>query len=156
MKFSHTNIISTDWRKLVAFYVDTFQCELLPPVRKQSGKWLERGTGLKGANLEGAHLLLPGFGSNGPTLEIYQYANIEDQDHLAPNRRGFGHIAFEVDDVQQTLNNVLSNGGSSKGEIVEREVSGVGQITFTYARDPEGNLIELQSWKRSGNPLNNG
>lgn len=149
MKFAHTNIVSYDWRMLATFYVKTFKCKVLPPIRNQSGDWLEKGTGLEGASLEGVHLLLPGYGQDGPTLEIYGYTVTEGQEELAPNRRGFGHIAFEVDDVKQTLKEMLSNGGSSQGEIVEREIPGAGHITFTYARDPEGNLIELQSWKKS-------
>jgi hypothetical protein len=32
------------------------------------------------------------------------------------------------------------------GEIVSVEVAGAGWITFAYATDPEGNLIELQRW----------
>lgn len=147
MRFAHTNIVSINWKELVSFYVKTFNCKIVPPIRKQSGKWLEKGTGLKKAKLEGAHLLLPGHGENGPTLEIYQYENIASQDTVPPNKRGFGHIAFEVESVEVVLHNLLVNGGEVSGEITKREVQGVGEITFVYARDPEGNLIEIQSWK---------
>jgi catechol 2,3-dioxygenase-like lactoylglutathione lyase family enzyme len=147
MKFAHTNIVSTNWKKLADFYVQTFECKIVPPIRKQSGKWLEKGTGLENAKLEGAHLLLPGHGENGPTLEIYQYENIEGQEFVSPNKRGFGHIAFEVERVEIVLETLERNGGKSFGEITKRVVNGVGEITFVYARDPEGNLIELQSWK---------
>lgn len=146
IRFAHTNIVSTDWESLVAFYVATFQCEVVPPKRKQSGKWLEEGTGLANAALQGAHLRLPGHGNKGPTLEIYQYAEVLAQEAIAPNTRGFGHIAFEVEDVPAALAKVLENGGSANGRITTREVVGVGQLSFVYARDPEGNLIELQSW----------
>jgi len=144
MKYVHTNIVSTDWKSLVNFYINTFECKIVPPIRNQSGAWLEKGTGVSKAQLEGAHLLLPGYDEMGPTLEIYQYSNIEKQEWVAPNTRGFGHLAFEVDNVEQILNSVLNNGGSVCGEITKREIEGVGEITFVYARDPEGNLIELQ------------
>ncbi len=147
MKFTHTNIVSANWKELVDFYVETFNCKIVPPIRKQSGEWLEKGTGLKNAKLEGAHLLLPGYGENGPTLEIYQYGNIEKQDSIPPNRRGFGHIAFEVESVEVVLKTLEKNGGKAFGEITKREIRGIGEITFVYARDPEGNLIELQSWR---------
>ena len=147
MRFAHTNIVSTNWNELVAFYVKTFNCKIVPPIRNQSGDWLDKGTGLKNAKLEGAHLLLPGYGKNGPTLEIYQYENIENQELAPPNKRGFGHIAFEVDNVEIVLKNLVFNGGVKFGEVTKRIVEGVGEITFVYARDPEGNLIELQSWK---------
>jgi len=148
MKFVHTNIVSTHWKQLADFYIHTFQCKLLPPIRKQAGSWLEKGTGLKDAALEGAHLLLPGYGGNGPTLEIYQYKTIANQEQPMPNTRGFGHIAFEVTSVEDTLASVQKNGGSSCGEITKRTIAGVGEITFVYAREPEENLIELQSWKK--------
>lgn len=148
MKFAHTNIVSTNWKKLADFYVKTFDCKIVPPIRKQSGLWLDKGTGLKNAKLEGAHLLLPGYGENGPTLEIFQYENVEKQNFVSPNKRGFGHIAFEVESVEEVLNDLETNGGKSFGEITKKVVKDVGEITFIYTRDPEGNLIELQSWKK--------
>jgi catechol 2,3-dioxygenase-like lactoylglutathione lyase family enzyme len=94
------------------FYRAVFGCTPKPPKRKQEGEWLEQGTGVKDASLEGVHLLLPGHGDEGPTLEIYTYGNL------------------------------LS-------AVTEREIEGIGVVTFVYARDPEGNLIELQCWRRS-------
>lgn len=146
MRFAHTNIISTNWKALVEFYVATFDCQIVPPLRKQAGDWLDRGTGLKNAQLEGAHLLLPGYGEKGPTLEIYQYQNIEAQSVVPANKRGFGHIAFEVEQVESLLAKLLKNGGQVAGEITHKKVAGR-KLTFVYARDPEGNLIELQSWE---------
>lgn len=121
----------------------------MPPIRNQEGEWLAKGTGVPNAKLQGAHLLLPGYGANGPTLEIYQYAAIEPQEAISPNKRGFGHLAFEVDDVEQVVAELKANGGSLFGEITSRRVEGVGTITFVYARDPEGNLIELQHWEKN-------
>ncbi|MEL7534975.1 MAG: VOC family protein [Bacteroidota bacterium] len=148
IRYAHTNIISSDWRKLADFYIRCFACEIVPPIRNQSGEWLSQGTGVDNASLEGAHLRLPGYGEEGPTLEIYQYGEILPQATVAPNQRGFGHIAFEVDDVAKLLDLVKQNGGSVQGEITLRKVAGVGQITFVYARDPEGNLLELQNWQK--------
>ncbi|GAB5555549.1 MAG: hypothetical protein Sapg2KO_51400 [Saprospiraceae bacterium] len=146
MRYAHTNIIARDWKELVDFYCKVFECELVPPVRNQSGDWLSQGTGVPNAHLKGAHLRLPGHGNQGPTLEIYQYKQVITQEPIAPNQRGFGHLAFEVDDVEQILSKVKAHGGSANGKITIRKVEGVGQITFVYARDPEGNLLELQNW----------
>jgi len=30
-----------------------------------------------------------------------------------------------------------------------REVPGVGLLTFQYVADPEGNIIEVQNWKKT-------
>ena len=148
MRYAHTNIISNDWKKLSEFYIKIFDCQVVPPIRNQSGDWLSKGTGVKNAKLKGAHLLLPGHGPYGPTLEIYQYAENVQQDPVNPNSRGLGHLAFEVDDVGQIVEEMEINGGEKNGEITTRIIDGVGEITFVYARDPEGNLIELQSWKK--------
>jgi len=147
MRFAHTNIVSTNWKKLVELYIKTFECEIVPPIRNQSGEFLDKGTGLKSAKLQGAHLSLPGYEKNGPTLEIYQYEIIENQKDIQPNKKGFGHIAFEVENVEKILDKVLSNGGQRLGEITKKKIEGKGEITFVYVRDPEGNLIELQNWK---------
>ena len=147
MKYTHTNIIAEDWKKLADFYIEVFNCKVVPPFRKQSGDWLSKGTGVKNAGLEGAHLRLPGHGDHGPTLEIYSYMTMLKNSIPQPNRVGLGHLAFEVDDVAQVLDLVIQHGGTVNGEIVQRSVEGVGVITFVYVRDPEGNLIELQNWK---------
>ena len=146
MKFTHTNLITHDWQRLAEFYIDVFQCQIKPPVRKQSGDWLSKGTGVLDAALEGVHLILPGYKSDGPTLEIYSYEKTLDLQETQPNQRGIGHLAFEVADVESVLQTVINHGGSKNGEISETVVDGVGKITFVYARDPDGNLIELQHW----------
>jgi catechol 2,3-dioxygenase-like lactoylglutathione lyase family enzyme len=146
-KFAHVNIVARDWRRLARFYRDAFGCGLVPPERRQSGEWLERGTGVPGARLEGVHLRLPGHGRGGPTLEIYQYAEMPEAP-AAANRPGLGHLAFAVDDVERALHALIGHGGREVGSVVTTQVAGAGEITFVYAADPEGNLIELQSWKR--------
>lgn len=146
-KYAHTNIVSHDWRKLADFYIKVFDCKEVPPERDLSGDWLEKATGLKNPHLRGMHLRLPGFGDKGPTLEIFQYDEmIEKSTPPSANRVGLGHLAFEVEDVNKTLKLLLKNGGHKLGDIITREISRVGEITFTYAVDPEGNILEIQSW----------
>ena len=153
MRYAHTNVIARDWQRLVRFYTEVFDCRPHGPERDQSGEWLERATGVSDAHLRGRHLLLPGHGDSGPTLEIYGYDNNELPDSLpVANRVGFGHIAFEVDDVDSVLDAVLDHGGQRLGEDVESHVPGVGTIRITYARDPEGNILELQSWQLDEDP----
>jgi glyoxylase I family protein len=82
-----------------------------------------------------------------PTLEIFQYDANADKLPSQTNRKGFGHIAFKVDNVEQILSRLLENGGIKVGEMVTTEISNSGQITFVYAKDIDGNIIEIQSWK---------
>lgn len=147
VKYIHTNIVSKNWKILVNFYVNVFECTILPPERNLSGDWIEKGTGVKKAKLNGVHLRLPGFKENAPTLEVFQYAENEIKALPAKaNREGFGHIAFHVDDVEQIMNKIIKHGGAKLGEIVTKDFPN-GKLTFVYATDPEGNIVEVQNWE---------
>ena len=145
-RFVHTNLVSRDWKRLVRFYCDVFACAPRGPERDLSGEWLENVTALPGARLRGVHLGLPGFPDDGPTLEIFSYDEMPERDHPQPNDPGFSHIAFAVEDVDAALEAVLAAGGSKVGDIAMNEVRGVGSLRVVYARDPEGNIVELQNW----------
>ena len=137
---------SEDWRKLVAFYTDVFGCTPKPPERDIAGEWISRVAGLKNARLRGMHLALPGFEQDAPTLEIFSYDQMTEGAVPVANEPGYGHLAFAVDDVEAALNAVIAAGGGAVGEVVTTTVAGVGKLWVAYARDPEGNIIELQRW----------
>ena len=147
-KYVHTNLIAEDWRALANFYIQVFGCFPVPPERDFQGEQLEAGTGIPKAHLRGLHLGLPGYGDNGPTLEIFNYNILEDRGKAAVNRPGFGHIAFSVDDVTAAREVVLQVGGSAVGNIVTLQIASGAKVTWCYVTDPEGNHIELQSWSK--------
>lgn len=145
-KYVHTNLIASDWKKLARFYIDVFGCKVKPPERDLHGDWLERLTSLPDAHIRGIHLLLPGYDENGPTLEIFEFGEIIKTGKGNINSEGYGHIAFAVDDVEVCFELVKKHGGSSLGETVRSEIEGVGMLHVVYARDPEGNIVEIQKW----------
>ena len=145
-RYVHTNLIAADWHLLADFYQRVFGCVPVPPERNFQGEKLEAGTGIPGAHLQGVHLRLPGYGDSGPTLEIFNYNLLKDRPEIAVNRPGYGHIAFQVDDVTPARAEVLVNGGQSVGEIVTLQVGAGAKVTWCYVTDPEGNVIELQAW----------
>ncbi len=144
--YAHTNLIAANWRELARFYEEQFGCTPVPPKRDFKGHDLERGTGLPGAELRGVHLRLPGHGPDGPTLEIFNYNILEERPGVAVNRPGFGHIAFVVDDVPSARAAVLAAGGQAVGDVVTLTTATGSKVTWVYVTDPEGNVIELQSW----------
>jgi catechol 2,3-dioxygenase-like lactoylglutathione lyase family enzyme len=111
-----------------------------------SGAWLDQLTSLQNAHLSGIHLRLPGYGDDGPTLEIFSYDQLVEPELPSANQCGLGHIAFAVNDVDEALQAVIAAGGSTVGNIVTAEVDGVGVLRVVYAQDPEGNIVELQKW----------
>lgn len=148
IKFAHTNIVSKNWKKLAQFYIDVFGCKPLYPERNLSGEWLDKLTNLENAKIRGMHLELPGY-SPSPTLEIFEYENNNNTEpNIKINGFGLAHLAFHVDDVQEITNKVLEHGGKLYGELVQKEVVGIGILTVAYTTDPEGNIVEIQNWKK--------
>jgi catechol 2,3-dioxygenase-like lactoylglutathione lyase family enzyme len=150
MKYVHTNIICLDLDKIVSFYTNVFECKQIGSETKISGDWVEKGTGIDKAEARAINLQLPGYEKGGPGLEIFQYTNtLESERYPMANSKGIGHLAFSVDNVQETFNKVLLNGGNKIGEIVVKEFKS-GALSYVYVTDPEGNIIEVQSWKPKG------
>jgi catechol 2,3-dioxygenase-like lactoylglutathione lyase family enzyme len=145
-KYVHTNLVAEDWRGLARFYQEVFGCVVVGPERDYRGETLEAGTGIDGAHLTGVHLRLPGYGEEGPTLEVFSYTPREKRIRTAVNRPGYGHIAFAVEDVAQAKETVLAAGGGEIGEVVTLRLSNGARVTWCYVTDPEGNVIELQKW----------
>ncbi|WP_130861619.1 VOC family protein [Bacilliculturomica massiliensis] len=145
--YRHTNINAKDWRRLSAFYQEVFGCVPVPPERDLSGDWFERVTGVKGAAVQGEHIALPGYGDDGPTFEIFTYSVPEGTRPLAINGYGFAHVAFEVDDVEEAYQAVRKAGGSACGELLRHYYPSKDMtLTIVYAKDPEGNVVELMKW----------
>ena len=144
--YSHSNLIAKDVSKLISFYRDVLDCRSIGETRDLSGDWVDRLTGIKGAHLFGEHLALPGYGEGGPTLEIFGYDTVLSHTAGAVNASGFTHLAFAVDDVAAKLQEVLARGGGQIGELVQSRYADGRTITVVYATDPEGNILELQSW----------
>ena len=145
-RYGHTNLVARDWRRLASFYEDLFGCTPVPPERDYRSPDLDRGTALTDAHLTGVHLRLPGLGPDGPTLEIYSYDVLVEAGDAVVNRTGWGHIAFAVDDVEQARGQVLAAGGAEVGEVVTLQTADGRRVTWCYVTDPEGNILELQSW----------
>lgn len=148
-KYSHTNLIARDWRRLAEFYTIVFGCTIVPPERDYRGSEIEAVTRIRGVHVQGAHLRLPGYGDNGPTLEIFHYNTLAPAGKAAVNRPGFAHIAFEVEDVAQAREQVIAHGGNTIGEVVPLTTPTGRRVTVCYVTDPEGNGIELQCWAAS-------
>jgi predicted enzyme related to lactoylglutathione lyase len=146
IRYVHTNIIAADSKKLIDFYKTVFGCRSIGQMRDLRGEWVDRITGLRNAHITGEHLLLPGCGDDGPTLEIFSYD--EDIIHAgtAINRCGLAHIAFAVDDVGTTLAALEAAGGSAVGDMISTVYPDGRKLTLVYAADIEGNIVEIMNW----------
>lgn len=140
MKFTHVSIVARDTNSLADFYKKVFGCEDTEPRTKLSGEALSRGNGVPDAEIFAAWLSLPGV--DGPFLEIFQYKDAEDCLPPSVKRPGYGHIAFDVEDLDALFYAVIAAGGSAQGEITAFE--GEFPFSYVYMRDPEGNILDLK------------
>ncbi|MDD3168862.1 MAG: VOC family protein [Eubacteriales bacterium] len=147
-RYVHTNIIAKDWKKLSQFYQKVLHCKPINQNRDLKGEWLDKLTGIPSVHIQGEHLLLPDYSEDHPTLEIFSYSQEEHNSSKKINHLGFSHLAFEVDDVRGTLKEIILEGGGQLGEVVEAAYPDNIKATFVYAKDIEGNIIELQSWQK--------
>ncbi len=147
-RYAHVNLIARDWRRLCAFYEEAFDCVPVSQERDHHGPHIDRLTALPGARIRGRHLRVPGHGEQGPTLEVFSYAENAPELPRLLHRPGLAHLAFEVDDVDATRQVILRLGGSDVGEVVTLDIAGAGKLTLVYMGDPEGNIVELQHWHR--------
>ena len=145
-RYAHTNIIARESAKLIEFYKSVLQCRSIGEKRDLRGVWLDRLTGIPNAHITGEHLCLPGYGSEHPTLEIFSYDQMQGDNRPQINQCGIAHLAFEVDDVEKTLELILAAGGGQIGEVVSADYEDGRKAVFVYATDIEGNILELQSW----------
>ena len=134
-RYAHTNLIASGWRKIAALDIEQFGCSLVLPERNFSGPDLEAGTPIPGAALSGVHLRLPGHGDEDPTLEIFTYSELADSLTPRVNRPGYGHLAFQVNSVADTRQQVLPACGDSVGDIVTQT---------TAARKPRHRVLCLR------------
>lgn len=147
-RYVHTNIIARDVQSLIEFYKTVLRCRSVGETRDLRAEWLDKLTGLQNAHIVGEHLVLPGYDDDHPTIEIFAYDAESESIPSEINRPGIAHLAFEVDDVEATLSEVLKGGGSQLGEVITAVYPGDLEAKFVYARDPEGNILELQSWRK--------
>ncbi len=148
IRYAHTNIIAKDCEKLIEFYKEVFGCRSIGEKRDLRGLWLDKMTGIPNAHIVGEHLVLPGYEENHPTIEIFSYDQMEGDLAHQINAYGIAHLAFEVDNVPETLKKILAYGGGMVGELVCAEYEDGRKAIFVYATDIEGNIIELQSWEQ--------
>jgi catechol 2,3-dioxygenase-like lactoylglutathione lyase family enzyme len=141
MKFSHISMVARDTDRLADFYKAVFGCEDTVRRWTMSGEAVSRGNGVSNSEIYAAWLSLPG--ADGPFLEIFQYKTIEDCPAPPVNRPGYGHLSFEVENIHAIFDAVIEAGGMPLGEITDLGTEQA-PVLCVYARDPEGNIIELE------------
>ena len=146
-RYVHTNLIARDWRRLAEFYQSVFGCVPVPPERNLSGPQLESGTGVPGAAIAGMHLRLPGGGADGPTLEIFSYARVEN------GRRPPSTVPASRTSRSRWRRSTgaprCHAGGAAVGEVVTMAIAGGGRVTGATSPIPSATSSSCRPGRRA-------
>jgi len=134
--FSHCGITVSDFNKAVRFYWDVFRCPLVgvadtPPERVQTFF----GVDAEQPSCKIGWVRVPG----GAVLEIFEFRPDQPPAKIPWNRIGLTHISFNVRNTQKWYDYLVSKGV----ECVSRPERSPRGHTFFFAKDFDGNLIEL-------------
>ncbi len=133
----HTGIVVRDMEKSLRFWRDVMGLSVAVDFREE-GRFIETVQALSGVRLRMVKLRAP----DGTMIEL-----LHDEAHPTPppgaNRlceSGIRHVAFTVADVESAWRAMRKEGC----EILSEPVTAPdGKARLFFARDPEGNLMEL-------------
>ena len=134
--FSHCGITVSDFKEAVQFYWDVFGCPLVgvadqPSPRVQSFF----GVDADQPTCKVGWIRVPG----GAVLEMFEFQPQQPPIDIPWNRVGLTHISFNVRNTQRWYDYLVDKGV----ECVSRPERSPRGHTFFFAKDPDGNLIEL-------------
>jgi len=134
--FSHVGITVSNFNRFVQFYSETFGCRLVgvadtPPERVRSFFGVEGPA----PQCKIGWVRVPG----GAILEIFEFEPRQPAVDIPWNRVGLTHFSFNVRNTQRWYDYLVGKGVECLGKP-ERSPRG---HTFFFARDFDGNLIEM-------------
>ncbi|BCJ87045.1 VOC family protein [Effusibacillus dendaii] len=142
----HINLVAYDLDVMLDFYRNVLGFEVIVQSEIANEAYC-RGAGLPDASVKMARLRLPGsdFG-----VEMVQYNDLTAGKigSSRPNQAGYRHMAFQVQNLEQSYQELMSQGASFVSPPLTDGRSASEQATrFCFLRDPEGNYIELMQVK---------
>ena len=141
----HVAIVTRDMDAAIAFYKQLFASDLRSRGRFGPGPQFDKMGGLVDARIEGAWLSVGNM-----LLELWQFhtpaypAGEIPRTLLDP---GYSHICLETSDLDADAQRLVALGGALTSQIAENE-----HVRSVFARDPEGNAIELLELRLSNGP----
>ncbi len=134
--FSHVGLTVRDFNRTVKFYWEVFGCPLVgvsdtPPDRVQSFF----GVDAPAPSLKIGWIRVPGGG----VLEIFAFEPQQPAVEIPWNRVGLTHFSLNVRNLQKWYDFLVSKGV----EVVSRPERSPRGHSFFFAKDCDGNLIEL-------------
>lgn len=145
MNMNHMSFTVSDLDRAVAFYRDAVGLSLMD-MSERDPAFSEKVTGIPGAHLRIAYLR-----AGACAVELVQYLapNGEKADTRTCNV-GSAHVCFDVDDLDGTIDRMLTAGGRMAGSLAAVPGGPNRGKRVAYLEDPDGNTVELIENQASG------
>jgi glyoxylase I family protein len=138
----HISLSTRNMEGQLAFYRDLLGLRVVSDVEVSNSQSFDRVVGLKGAKARGVMLQ-----AGNTHIEFWEYHSPTGRDRdtlrLACDV-GITHICFDVSDSNDAYRRLTEAGIGYQSAPQD-----LGSVTTAYARDPDGNLVELRQGKRS-------
>jgi catechol 2,3-dioxygenase-like lactoylglutathione lyase family enzyme len=103
------------------------------------GRWVDRIVGLEGVQVDFAMMKTPDGHGGLELIEFRSPAHEGDHERAPANVPGLRHLAFIVDDVDDTVARLRAHGGELVGAVEQFEDI----FRLCYLRGPAGIIVEL-------------
>lgn len=104
------------------------------------GEVVDRINGLDGVRAELVMVRTPDGSGKVELVKYHAPASDKDAHPLAPNRRGFRHIALEVNNLDAIVDGLRDRGFDTVGEVCDFEEYA---YRLCYVRGPDGLIVEF-------------
>ena len=136
----HISISTRDMDRIVSFYRDLLGCPTVIDASVAEDESFDRVVGLSNSRARAVFLQ-----AGNAFIEFWEYASPQGKDPI-PNRpvcdAGLTHICFDVEDARSVHARL-----SSAGVPFVSEPQDLGSVITCYARDPDGNILEIRQGK---------
>ena len=135
-RMNHTGFVVRDLERAIEFYRDVIGLALIKTIELDGGP-IDEVVGYRNANLL---IALLGVG-DGHVLELIQYVRPPGSERPTDERNAAGatHLAFDVEDIEQTFQRLVDRGARKLNPPIEVRAD----LKCCYLQDPDGNWIEL-------------
>ena len=133
----HTGIVVNDLKRCRQFY-EKLGFKLFKQ-EDESGEFIEKVTGIKNVRISWVKMKT----DNGDLIELIKYVSHPDQTERVrsvPNKSGCSHFTITTDNINETCQTIINNGGSV---INQPALNDAGLVKVAYCYDVEGVIIEV-------------
>lgn len=136
----HVSISTRNMDRIVAFYGDLLGCPVVIDTTIAGDRDFDKVVGLPESQARAVFLQ-----AGNAFIEFWEYASPAGKDPIADrpvNDAGVTHICFDVEDARAAHAKL-----SAVGVPFVSEPHDLGSVVTCYARDPDGNILEIRQGK---------